>query len=101
MAWYRQDFTAHVTMAARQAQARHSAAELEKAGRKLAPVHLEGQAIARTFWGKAWCKHLETYSDYANRLPRGRTYVRGRAVLDLRSRREVCGPWFVARPSTP
>jgi uncharacterized Zn finger protein len=40
-------------------------------------------AIARTFWGKAWCDNLERYSDYANRLPRGRTYVRNGSVIDL------------------
>ena len=46
-------------------------------------MRVEGRAIARTFWGKAWCEHLESYSDYANRLPRGRTYVRNGSVLHL------------------
>lgn len=49
----------------------------------LSPVVIQGRAIARTFWGKAWCGNLERYSDFANRLPRGRTYLRHRAVLDL------------------
>lgn len=40
-------------------------------------------AIARTFWGKGWCDNLERYSDFANRLPRGRTYVRNGSVIDL------------------
>lgn len=39
--------------------------------------------IARTFWGKAWCDNLEAYSDFENRLPRGRTYVRNGSVIDL------------------
>ena len=34
-------------------------------------------------WGKRWCDHLESYSDYANRLPRGRTYVRNGSVCHL------------------
>lgn len=34
--------------------------------------------------GKAWCKNLESYSDYSNRLPRGRTYVRNGSVIDLK-----------------
>ncbi|MEK7667826.1 MAG: SWIM zinc finger family protein, partial [Gemmatimonadota bacterium] len=38
---------------------------------------------ARTFWGKAWCDNLERYSDFENRLPRGRAYVRNGSVLDL------------------
>jgi uncharacterized Zn finger protein len=49
----------------------------------LSPVAIEGRKIARTFWGEAWCDNLERYSDYANRLPRGRTYVRSGSVVDL------------------
>ena len=47
------------------------------------PVVVEGRAIAKTFWGQAWCDNLERYSDFANRLPRGRTYVRNGSVVDL------------------
>jgi hypothetical protein len=57
--------------------------KLRKAGRVLEPIEIEGRKIARTFWGSAWCDNLEAYSDYANRLPRGRTYVRNGSVLDL------------------
>ena len=39
--------------------------------------------IAHTFWGEAWCNHLEKFSDYENRLPRGRTYVRNGSVCHL------------------
>ena len=42
-----------------------------------------GRAIATTFWGKGWCDNLESYHDFENRLPRGRTYVRNGSVLDL------------------
>ena len=44
---------------------------------------IEGRTIAKTFWGKSWCANLERYSDFENRLPRGRTYVRNGSVLDL------------------
>jgi uncharacterized Zn finger protein len=44
---------------------------------------IEGRAIARTWWGKAWNKNLESYADYHNRIGRGRSYVRHGAVLDL------------------
>ncbi len=57
--------------------------KLKKQGRKVAPVHIEGRTIAKTFWGEAWCENLERYSDYENRLPRGRTYVRNGSVVDL------------------
>ena len=50
----------------------------------ISPVAIEGRKIARTFWGESWCRNLEAYSDYANRLPRGRTYVRNGSVIDLR-----------------
>jgi uncharacterized Zn finger protein len=46
-------------------------------------VRIEGRSITKTFWGNAWCENLQRYSDYANRLPRGRTYVRNGSVLDL------------------
>jgi uncharacterized Zn finger protein len=58
-------------------------AKLRKKGQAVSPVVIEGRTIARTFWGKAWCDNLERYSDYANRLPRGRTYARNGSVVDL------------------
>jgi uncharacterized Zn finger protein len=57
--------------------------KLRKKGLNIQPVEIEGGKIARTFWGKAWCDHLESFSDYDNRLPRGRTYVRNGSVCHL------------------
>jgi uncharacterized Zn finger protein len=57
--------------------------KMRKKGVDVSPVRIEGRQIARTFWGKAWCEHLEKFSDYENRLPRGRTYVRNGAVCHL------------------
>jgi uncharacterized Zn finger protein len=74
----------YVSAAQRQAQAMRKIAQLKKRGHVVSPVEIEGRSIARTFWGKAWCENLERYSDYANRLPRGRTYVRNGSVIDLR-----------------
>ena len=51
---------------------------------QLAPVETSRRTIASTFWGKAWCENLESHSDFENRLPRGRTYVRNGSVVDLR-----------------
>jgi uncharacterized Zn finger protein len=73
----------YVSAAQRRAKATRETAKMAKAGRKLSPVSLPGSKITATFWGKAWCDNLESYSDYANRLPRGRTYVRNGSVLDL------------------
>ncbi|MFO0964935.1 MAG: SWIM zinc finger family protein [Gemmataceae bacterium] len=78
----------YVPAAKRRANAKAYAAKLaKKEKRPLAPVELEGKKIAASFWGKAWCENLERYSDYDNRLPRGRTYVRNGAVIDLQMER--------------
>jgi len=56
---------------------------LRSNGIELQPVVIEGRRIVRTFWAQKWCEHLESFSDYANRMPRGRTYVRNGCVLHL------------------
>ena len=76
-------FHSYVSVGARRTQAARALAQLQKKGRTMSPVAIEGRKIAGTFWGKAWCDNLERYSDYANRLPRGRSYVRNGSVLDL------------------
>jgi uncharacterized Zn finger protein len=72
-----------MTVAERRAQAKEHLAELGKRKRGT-PIVIEGSRIASSFWGKAWCSNLERYSDYASRLPRGRSYVRNGQVIDLR-----------------
>ncbi len=73
----------YVPVARRRQAAEREMIKLRKQGHPVAPIAIEGRAIARTFWGKAWCDNLERYSDFANRLPRGRTYVRNGSVVDL------------------
>ena len=73
----------YVPVAERRAKARREMNKLRKKGRDIQPIEIEGRAIARSFWGKRWCQHLESFSDYANRLPRGRTYVRNGSVCHL------------------
>ena len=74
------------TVAQRRRQAELERSKLLKKGRELAPVVVRGRKIAHTFWGTAWCTNLESYSDYANRLPRGRSYARNGLVLHLEIR---------------
>src|SRR5438876_3141770 len=76
-------FKPYVSVAARRARAARELAKLGKKGRQISPVVIEGRTIAETFWGEAWCDNLERYSDFANRLPRGRSYVRNGSVVDL------------------
>ncbi len=73
----------YVPVAVRRREAERKLAKLRKQGAPVAPVRIEGRTIATSFWGKSWCQNLERYSDYANRLPRGRTYVRNGSVIDL------------------
>jgi uncharacterized Zn finger protein len=82
MDWY-YGFRPYVSVAQRRAQAAREIAKRTKKGQTVCPVRIEGRTIAATFWGQAWCTNLESYSDFANRLPRGRTYVRNGSVVDL------------------
>ena len=81
MSWY--EFKPYVSVAERRRKAEKAAKKLAGKGHAVSPVRIEGRAIATTFWGKAWCSNLESYSDYENRLPRGRTYARNGSVIDL------------------
>jgi uncharacterized Zn finger protein len=83
MSFYGYGWKPYVSVAERRAKAEKAAAKAKKGGANMAPVASFRGAIAKTFWGKAWGDNLERYSDYANRLPRGRTYVRNGSVIDL------------------
>jgi uncharacterized Zn finger protein len=77
--YYDDEFPQYISIEERRRKAEREAAKLESAS----PVIIKGSQIATTFWGKSWCRNLERYSDYANRLPRGRTYLRSGCVVDL------------------
>ncbi len=79
----RYEFPPYVPAAQRRARVAREIAKRTKKGIAVEPVSIEGRLIANTFWGKAWCDHLEGCSDFENRLPRGRAYVRNGAVLHL------------------
>ncbi len=82
MAYHR--YAPYVPVAVRRAKSNKKMEQLRKKGLDVQPIEIEGRKIARTFWGKAWCDHLEKFSDYSNRLPRGRTYVRNGSVCHLK-----------------
>lgn len=92
MGWGRDDrggrgWAPYVPVAQRRAQAAKEIAKLDKKGnakgRARCPVCIVGRKMATTFWGEAWCTNLESYSDYSNRLPRGRSYARNGSIVDL------------------
>ncbi len=73
----------YVSVAERRRRAAKKMDALRKKGVDVQPVAIEGRKIAKSFWGEAWCGHLESFSDFENRLPRGRTYVRNGSVCHL------------------
>ena len=74
----------YVSVAEKRARAEKKIKQLRKKQPDIQPVILAGQALATTWWGKAWNKNLERYADYTNRIGRGRSYVRHMAVVDLK-----------------
>jgi uncharacterized Zn finger protein/transcriptional regulator with XRE-family HTH domain len=83
MSRYHDWYPPYVSTAEKQYRNEKMAAKLSKEGRVLKPILVKGRKMATSFWGKAWCDNVESYQDYSNRLPRGRSYVRNGAVLDL------------------
>ncbi len=73
----------YIPVAERRRNAKKKMKKLRKKGRNISPVEIEGRIIAKSFWGKSWCNHLEYFSDYDNRLPRGRTYARNGSICHL------------------
>lgn len=80
---YDERFPQYVPVSERRANAQRAVERLKKKHPDIAPIVIEGRKLARTWWGQAWNDNLERYSDYANRIGRGRSYVRHGAVLDL------------------
>ena len=90
MSFYGGYYPEYVPVAEKRRRSLAELKKLTKKGETLSPVQPAGRKIAMTFWGMAWCDNLESYSDYENRLPRGRSYIRNGSVLDLKiSRGEI------------
>jgi len=83
MSWDR-GWAPYVPVAQRKARGLAAAKRQLKKGEALSPINITGRSIATTFWGQAWCDHLEEFSDYENRLPRGRTLAKNGSIADLR-----------------
>lgn len=73
----------YVPVAERRAKAERKLQQLRKKNPNIKPIIIEGRTLATTWWGKSWNSNLERYADYSNRIGRGRSYVRNRAVIDL------------------
>jgi len=73
----------YVPVDKRRIKAEKKIKSLKNKGKIIIPIKTVGRSITQSFWGTAWCKNLESYSDYSNRLPRGRTYLRNGSVIHL------------------
>jgi uncharacterized Zn finger protein len=78
------EYPEYVSVAQKKVKAEKLAKKLVAKGEKLEPAVVKGSKIASTFWGQAWNRNLESYQHYENRLPRGRSYVKHGAVIDLK-----------------
>ena len=84
------DYNEYIPVAVRRAKALQKMDKLRKSGEDIQPIEpFKTRGISKSFWGKAWCQHLESFSDYENRLPRGRTYVRNGSVCHLGIEKET------------
>jgi hypothetical protein len=89
MAWYRgggwDSYPPYVSVGEKRARGALVLAKVLKKGKRRAEpvIARRTRQLADTFWGKAWCDNLDRYADFANRLPRGRAYLRNGSVLDL------------------
>ena len=72
------------TVAEKMAKAKKQLDKLKKKNPDMCPIVIEGRTIAKSWWGKAWTKNLESYADYSNRIGRGKSYVKNGFVLDLK-----------------
>ncbi|TNE49624.1 MAG: helix-turn-helix domain-containing protein [Deltaproteobacteria bacterium] len=83
MAYYG-EWAPYVTVGDKKAKALKKMEKLQKKGKRIYPVEeFRGRTIAKSFWGNGWCEHLESFSDFSNRLPRGSRYVKNGSVVHL------------------
>lgn len=99
MSWH--DFGTYVSVSQKKGRAENLVRKMKKTRPDLQPVCPAGRNIARSFWGKAWCKHLETYADHENRIERGRSYVRNGAVCHLEAEAGRLGAIVAGSRSEP
>lgn len=91
----------YVPVAKKKVDAQKKIAKLTKKNPDITPVVIEGTKIAKTWWGVAWNKNLESYADYSNRIGRGRSYVKNGLVLDLQIKTGIVTALVLGSRQTP
>ena len=81
--------TPHLSAAARKALAEQERKRVLAENPDFIPLRVtHTQKLARSFWGQAWNRNLDTYQDYDTRFDRGRRHLRAGAVVNL----QLIGP---------
>lgn len=57
--------------------------QMKQKGLVAQPLVMVGRHIADSFWGKGWCRHLESCDDYVDYLSNGRSYLRSGSICHL------------------
>lgn len=76
-------FPPYVSVAEKKQKAQRSLKKLQKQNPNIRPVIIESAKIANSWWGISWCKNLERYADYLNRISRGKSYAKVGYIFDL------------------
>lgn len=100
MSFY-ENYHEYVSAAEKKEKAQMSLDKLKKKNPNITPVIITGRKLAKTWWGQSWNNNLESYSDYSNRIERGRSYVRSGAVLDLKISRGIVSALVQGSRSKP
>lgn len=95
------EYPRYVSVGEKKANAVKQIAKLRKKNINLKPITVQGNKLAKTWWGNAWNKNLESYADYSNRIARGRSYVKNGFVLDLQIEKGLVNALVMGTGSKP
>jgi DNA-binding transcriptional regulator YiaG len=74
---------AYESVAERRAKAERVLTSLMASTSDIKPLILNGSAICKGFWGKAWSSRFDEMADFGPRMSKGRSLVRNNAVCHL------------------
>lgn len=84
MSFYYYDYYSKPSVAEQKAEIKHKLESLLKKNPDYKPVNYTGRTIGQSFWGRSWCKQIESFADYNYRLERGRSYLRMGAIANIK-----------------
>lgn len=73
----------YISVSEKISRAKKKMKKLARTGLDVQPIEAFRGPITKTFWGKEWCRHIESFQEVTNRLQRGQTYVHNGSVCHL------------------